>query len=135
VPVCPVNLLPQQLYWYAKSENIEKALAYNLNDCIECGCCNYVCSSNIPLAEYFAFAKALERKLTREEQRIDSSRERFEFKEYRLKRNKQERAEMMALKKKVLKEKMAQDKEKNNAQKDKIAEAMARVKQAKEDKK
>jgi electron transport complex protein RnfC len=139
VPVCPVNLLPQQLYWYAKSENIEKALAYNLNDCIECGCCDYVCSSNIPLVEYFTFAKALARKVTQEEQRIDNARERFEFKEYRLKRNKQERAEMMASKKKALKEKMAQDKEKdkekNQAQKDKIAQAMARVQQAKEDKK
>jgi hypothetical protein len=44
---------------------------------------------------------------------------------------------MMASKKKALKEKMAQekDKEKNQAQKDKIAQAMVRVQQAKEDKK
>ncbi|WP_428086329.1 electron transport complex subunit RsxC [Candidatus Thioglobus sp.] len=132
-PVCPVNLLPQQLYWHAKSQNIEKAHQYNLTDCIECGCCNYVCPSNIPLAEYFSFAKALDRNLKREAQRIDQSRARFEFREYRLERNKQERSEMMALKKKALKEKMAQDKQQGQVQKDKIAEAMARVKKSKED--
>ena len=133
VSVCPANLLPQQLYWHAKSENIEKALEYNLMDCIECGCCNYVCPSNIPLSEYFSFAKALDRKLKREEQKTDQSRERFEFREYRLERNKKERAEMMAAKKKALKEKMAKDKDKDQSQKDKIAAAMARVKKTKED--
>ncbi len=122
-PVCPANLLPQQLYWHAKSENIEKALDYNLTDCIECGCCNYVCPSNIPLSEYFAFAKALDRKLKREQQRVERSRERFEFKEFRIERNKKERAEMMAAKKKALKEKMANE----QSQKDKVAAAMERV--------
>lgn len=132
VEVCPVNLLPQQLYWHAKSENIEKALDYQLMDCIECGSCNYVCPSYIPLAQYFSFAKALDRKLKRAEALTNQSRERFEFREFRLARNKQERADMMAAKKKALKEKMAKDKEKDQAQKDKIAQAMARVKQAKE---
>ncbi len=125
--VCPVNLLPQQLYWYAKSENIDKAMDYNLSDCIECGCCTYVCPSNIPLSEYFIFAKALSRKLDRKNKQTNTARERFEFKEYRVERNKQERAEMMAAKKEELKKKMANDK----AQKDKIAAAVARVKKTK----
>jgi len=133
--VCPVNLLPQQLYWYAKSENIEKANDYNLGDCIECGCCAYVCPSNIPLSEYFIFAKALSRKLEREDERTNAARKRFEFKEYRVERNKRERAEMMAAKKKALKAKMAKDKEKNGENKDKIAAAMDRVNKAKKDKK
>ena len=124
---CPVDLLPQQLYWYAKSENTDKAMEYNLEDCIECRCCDYVCPSHIPLAEYFSFAKALHRKTTEDQYRTDIARERFEFREYRLERNKQERAEMMAAKKEELKKKMANDK----AQKDKIAAAMARVKKTK----
>ncbi len=127
--VCPMDLLPQQLYWYAKSENIEKALDYNLNACIECGCCAYVCPSNIPLTEYFIFAKALNRKLEREAKGADTARARFEFKEYRLERNKRERAEMMEAKKKALKEKMA----KEQSQKAKIEAAMKRVNQAKKD--
>jgi electron transport complex protein RnfC len=124
---CPVSLLPQQLYWYAKSENTDKAMDYNLADCIECRCCDYVCPSYIPLAEYFSFAKALHRKTTEDQYRTDIARERFEFREYRLERNKQERAEMMATKKEELKKKMANDK----AQKDKVAAAMARVKKSK----
>ena len=121
--VCPVDLLPQQLYWYSKNEDIDKAMDYNLIDCIECRCCDYVCPSQIPLAEYFAFSKALHRKQVIEKEHIDLSRERFEYREYRLERNKKEKAEMMAAKKEELKKKMANDK----AQKDKIAAAMVRV--------
>ena len=102
---------------------------YNLNDCIECRCCDYVCPSYIPLAEYFSFAKALNRKQTYDQQRTDIARERFEFREYRIERNKKERAEMMAAKKEELKKKMANDK----AKKDKIAAAMARVKKTKQE--
>lgn len=126
--VCPVGLLPQQLYWYAKSKSIEKALSYNLADCIECACCDYVCPSHIPLANYFSFAKALNKQQTREQDRINTARERFEFREYRLERNKLERAQMMANKKKSLKEKMAN----KQSQKQKITEAMQRVQQAKD---
>jgi electron transport complex protein RnfC len=34
---------------------------YHLNDCFECGCCSYVCPSNIPLTQYFRIAKAVNR--------------------------------------------------------------------------
>ncbi len=131
--VCPVNLLPQQLFWYAKSENIDKAQAYHLNDCIECGCCDYVCPSNIPLTQYFNFAKALGKQLEWENQQTNQARARFEFREYRLQRHQKERSEMMAAKKKALKEKMAKETGKGNAQQDKIAQAMARIKKTKED--
>ncbi|SMM97716.1 Electron transport complex protein RnfC [uncultured Candidatus Thioglobus sp.] len=126
---CPVGLLPQQLYWYAKSENVDRAMDYNLNDCIECRCCDVVCPSHIPLAEHFVFAKALYQQKTQVQQKTDIARERFEFREYRLERNKIERAEMMAKKKEELKKKMANDK----TQQDKIAEAMARVKRKSND--
>ncbi len=125
--VCPMELLPQQLYWYSKSSNIEKALDYNLLDCIECGCCSHVCPSNIPLVDYYQFAKALNRQQTKEKVQTDNARERFEFREFRLERNKQERAEMMEAKKKALKEKMAKDK----VQKEAIAAAQERVNAAK----
>ncbi len=127
--VCPVDLLPQQLYWYSKSENTEKASDYNLLDCIECGCCSYVCPSHIPLVDYFSFAKALHRKNIEDKRRTDAARERFEYREFRLERNNKERTEMMEAKKKAIKEKMANEK----GQKDKIAAAMDRVNKNKED--
>ena len=37
--VCPADLLPQQLYWFARSGNLDAAQDYSLFDCIDCGCC------------------------------------------------------------------------------------------------
>ena len=56
--VCPEQLLPQQLYWFARSEAFEQARAYRLFDCTECGCCAYVCPSHIPLVDYYRRAKS-----------------------------------------------------------------------------
>ena len=55
---CPVSLQPQELYWFAKADNFEKARDYNLFDCIECGACTYVCPSDIPLVQYYRYAKS-----------------------------------------------------------------------------
>lgn len=125
--VCPIGLLPQQLYWYSKSSNIEKALEYNLMDCIECGCCSYSCPSNIPLVDYYQFAKALNKKQQKDKIKNQIAKERFEFRQLRLERNKKERAEMMEAKKKLLQEKMAKD----NSKKDLILAAKKRAEEKK----
>src|SRR5690606_29302771 len=84
--VCPANLLPQQLYWYAKAGDFEKTQDYNLFDCIECGCCAYVCPSEIPLVQYYRYAKTEIRNAERERQKSNVARERFEFRKERLER-------------------------------------------------
>ncbi|MDO8206831.1 MAG: electron transport complex subunit RsxC, partial [Gallionella sp.] len=58
VDVCPAELQPQELYWFSKAKNLDKAEDYHLFDCIECGACSYVCPSNIPLVQYYRFAKS-----------------------------------------------------------------------------
>ena len=55
--VCPVELLPQQLYWHSRSKQLDLCLDYHLFDCIECGCCDIVCPSHIPLVQMFRAAK------------------------------------------------------------------------------
>ena len=119
VEVCPAQLLPQQLYWFAKNKNIAKCLDYNLMDCTSCRCCDEVCGSNIPLSKYFTFAKQQHLKDIADKELATKSSERFEFREYRLKRNKQERDEMMARKREEIKAKNAelaeQNKGSNNA--------------------
>ena len=90
---CPVGLLPQQLYWYARSKEFDKIQDYNLFDCIECGCCDYVCPSQIPLVHYYRYAKSEIWMQEREKQLSDLSRQRHEFRLARLEREKQERAE------------------------------------------
>ena len=80
---CPASLLPQQLFWYAQSQNYERLEAHNLFDCIECGACSYVCPSNIPLVQYYRASKGEMRKLAEEKIMSDRARERFEFQKAR----------------------------------------------------
>jgi electron transport complex protein RnfC len=90
--VCPAQLLPQQLYWYARARDFKKIKDYSLSDCIECGCCDYVCPSNIPLVQYYRYAKAEIFSLEKEKQKSDIARKRHEFHLSRLQREKEERA-------------------------------------------
>lgn len=91
VDVCPAHLLPQQLYWYAKAKQFKRAEAYHLFDCIECGCCAYVCPAYLPLVDYYRYAKAEIRAGEREQQKADVARQRYEFRLFRLEREKVER--------------------------------------------
>jgi len=83
---CPAELLPQQLYWFAKGREFDKARHHNLFDCIECGACAYVCPSNIPLVQYYRFAKSEIRTEERDQQKADHARQRFEARQARLER-------------------------------------------------
>jgi electron transport complex protein RnfC len=101
--VCPADLLPQQLYWYARSGNYDAVQDYNLFDCIECGCCAYVCPSHIPLVQYYRHAKTEIWAQEKQRRKSDLARQRHEARLARLERLKQERAEKMARKKQALK--------------------------------
>ena len=93
---CPVNLQPQELYWFSKSDNFEKARDYKLFDCIECGCCSYVCPSNIPLVQYYRYAKSEIIAADKAKEAADLARERNEFRLARIEREKLERAQKHA---------------------------------------
>jgi electron transport complex protein RnfC len=99
---CPANLLPQQLYWYSRSDQLERTLEYRLFDCIECGCCDVVCPSHIPLVQYFRAAKGKAIAKQRERDKADHARLRFEAREARKEREKRERAEAARRKKENL---------------------------------
>ncbi|WP_145553381.1 electron transport complex subunit RsxC [Yersinia canariae] len=88
VDACPAGLLPQQLYWFSRGEEHEKARNHNLFDCIECGACAYVCPSNIPLVQYYRQEKAEIRALDQENVRAAEAKARFEAKQARLQREK-----------------------------------------------
>jgi electron transport complex protein RnfC len=94
--VCPVSLQPQELYWFAKSDNFEKAREYNLFDCIECGACSYVCPSNMPLVQYYRYAKSEIIASDKAKEAADLARERNEARLARIEREKLERAQKHA---------------------------------------
>jgi len=89
---CPIHLLPQQLYWYAKAKDFKNIQRYNLFDCIECGCCSYVCPSHIPLVNYYRYAKSEIRAQEREKRHSDIAKQRHEFRSFRIEREKAEKA-------------------------------------------
>ncbi|MFA5370377.1 MAG: electron transport complex subunit RsxC [Sideroxydans sp.] len=98
VGVCPAELQPQDLYWFAQSNNFGKAQEWNLFDCIECGACAYVCPSSIPLVHYYRYAKSEIRARDQEKRAADLARERHEFRQLRIEREKQEKANRLAQK-------------------------------------
>ncbi len=57
VSACPCGLLPLEMASRSKKGDFEGALNYGLMDCVSCGSCAYVCPSNIPLVQYFNYAK------------------------------------------------------------------------------
>jgi Na+-translocating ferredoxin:NAD+ oxidoreductase subunit C len=99
--VCPAELQPQELFWFAKAKDFGKTQEYSLFDCIECGACAYVCPSQIPLVQYYRFAKSEIWQREREAQAADVARERHEYRLMRIERDKQEKAERLALKEKA----------------------------------
>ena len=58
VDSCPMYLMPTQLMKFIKEDMYDLAEDYMLENCIECGCCSYVCPSKISLVHYFKIGKA-----------------------------------------------------------------------------
>ncbi|MCC5903893.1 MAG: electron transport complex subunit RsxC [Halomonas sp.] len=89
--VCPAQLLPQQLHWYARAENDSTLAKLNLFDCIECGACSYVCPSFIPLVKDYRSAKQRIRLKQIETAKSEHAKHRFEFRQARLAREEAEK--------------------------------------------
>ncbi len=96
VEACPAELLPHDMYWFAKAQNFDRAADYSVRDCIECGACNYVCPSRIPLVQYFKQAKSVLAGEAKVRAFADTSRQRYEHREQRLARLESERAARVA---------------------------------------
>jgi electron transport complex protein RnfC len=57
IEVCPVGLLPNMISVCAEQLAFATSEPYHPFDCIECGCCSYVCPSFRPLVQMIRFAK------------------------------------------------------------------------------
>ncbi|MGB2145488.1 MAG: electron transport complex subunit RsxC [Vibrio toranzoniae] len=88
---CPASLLPQQLQWHAKANELDKCEELNIKDCIECGACAFVCPSEIPLVQYYRQAKAEIKTRKDEATAAERAKVRFEEKNARMERDKAER--------------------------------------------
>ncbi|WP_221077120.1 electron transport complex subunit RsxC [Agarivorans aestuarii] len=123
---CPMGLLPQQLYWYAKGDELNKARDFNMMDCIECGACAFVCPSEISLVQHYRTAKAKIRSEDIAQKEADIAKQRFDARQARLEKDKLERKakhQQAALRRQA----QAEDSAKQNKP-DPVAAALARVK-------
>ncbi len=102
--VCPVQLLPQQLFWYACADDEKKMRLHGLTDCIECGCCDLVCPSHIPLTANFRTAKARIQELADEKARAERARARYEARNDRLEKEQRSREDELAQQKETAKQ-------------------------------
>ncbi len=98
VDVCPADLQPQDLFWFAQAKQFDKAQAFSLDDCTECGACNDVCPSHIPLVDYYRYAKSEIRSRAHDQQLADQARVRYQFHEQRIERDKLEKADKLTTK-------------------------------------
>lgn len=57
IDVCPVNILPNFLGLAGEQDLIERSESFNVMDCIECGCCDYICPAKRPLVQWIRIAK------------------------------------------------------------------------------
>lgn len=86
VEACPQELLPQQLYWFSKAQDLDKANDHNIMDCIECGACSYVCPSHIPLVQYYRHTKGEIRAEAAATAKAERAKERYENRNARIER-------------------------------------------------
>jgi electron transport complex protein RnfC len=63
VRACPMCLNPSVLSIFAERLRFEDAGEHHVLDCIECGCCAYLCPSRRPMVHHFRRAKAEVRKI------------------------------------------------------------------------
>lgn len=119
--VCPALLQPQHLDWTIRNSLWDQTAEAGLDDCIECGCCDFVCPSHIPLVDWFRHGKSELRRRELERLRAETARQRFEARETRLAREKQDRRRQRTEKKRAL----ADDPDKRQ----RIAEAVERARE------
>jgi len=54
---CPMGLTPTQLAKFVQYKKWTEAEKWGILDCVECGCCQYICPSKIPLVHWMRVGK------------------------------------------------------------------------------
>ena len=57
VETCPIGLMPNIIGKLVEHQRFSEAQEYGILDCIECGCCAYVCSAKINLIHLIKYGK------------------------------------------------------------------------------
>ncbi len=60
---CPIGINPTEIAHAVKFREFELARQLNIEACVECACCGYICPSRIPLVQYMRSGKAALRQI------------------------------------------------------------------------
>ncbi|MET0065383.1 MAG: electron transport complex subunit RsxC [Candidatus Thiodiazotropha sp.] len=111
VNACPCGLVPLEMAAQIRAGGLDNSVKLGLLDCIACGSCAYVCPSQIPLVQYFNYAKG-----------ELASRQRAQHKQGETKRLADARSDRMEAIKKAKREAMLKRKKEAEAKKKAEAE-------------
>lgn len=75
VAKCAMRLSPALIVRELKSGNLDKAKSFGLMDCIECGCCAFVCPAKVNLIQRIRLGKGLVRQKMAEEKAKAAAKE------------------------------------------------------------
>ncbi len=56
---CPMNLMPMYIDAFTRADDLASAKKYGATNCMECGCCTYVCPAKRPIIQSIRLAKKL----------------------------------------------------------------------------
>ncbi len=77
IRTCAMHLNPCLILRELKSANLDKAKKYGLMDCIECGCCAYVCPAKIRIVQRVRLGKSMVRaKMAEQKAKADAEKAR-----------------------------------------------------------
>ena len=74
VEACPMNLTPVFMRMHVTKSQWDEVEALRVMDCIECGCCSYICPGRIPLVQSFRTAKAAIREKAAKEKQKEAAK-------------------------------------------------------------
>ena len=66
----PMHLLPLYMYQYERKSDVEQLNRFHVTDCIECGCCAYICPGRLPLVQSFKSGKTKVQQAAAEAKRV-----------------------------------------------------------------
>jgi len=93
ISACPCGLLPLEMAARARKGDVDGAVDYGVMDCISCGSCAYVCPANIPLVQYFNYAKGQLATNSAAKMRGEETRKLAEKRKIRIEREAEAKAE------------------------------------------
>jgi len=111
VGVCPVGLIPLDLVARVRGGDLDGAVETGLIDCLSCGSCAYVCPANLPLTQYFNFAKGELVIRDQDRRKTEFTKKMAAERQERQERQRREKAAAMAARKAAAAKKKAEQKE------------------------